>query len=491
MKSGEELGNGKTDPGGVDQSFAQPDEARDQAQLKGRGEPVHQLNNRLIEPEPEADEETQQGGAAENGEDGQAEAKRQGQGNFLRGGSLAQLGDSSSSASVWSSLEDCIAPRLPSLPLPALSSLAWALATARHDAPQLWDRLAAATLPAVQAGAISPRSLATLAQAMGSADALSPGACAALHAALLQACGERAGELDGREAANAAWGLACSASGVGRGVTCTPAFRALRARLEGVASEAQCGGLSTAELSQAHQVALLCSVETCESDAAACDLSSEPFETLFTRLLRGGVAHGAGRAAWTAAQQPHRLTASRLQSEVGAALRSLWPHAAMECEHPVGDGGYSLDVAWPAIRAALEVDGPSHHFANSRRPTGATRLKRRLLCAQGWRVATLPFWAWDGAAGEEDRAALLTSALAEAGVQAWELQGSARIVVAAAAEPRAEEDRSSVEAERRAEAVPPGPEERARLLARLKRSGGGPGDLLRMVALARTGGREA
>ena len=62
--------------------------------------------------------------------------------------------------------------------------------------------------------------------------------------------------------------------------------------------------------------------------------------------------------------------------------------------------GYSLDLALPSSRVAVEVDGPSHFLLPDsrgvRKPNGPTLLKRRLLAAAGWRVISVPFYEWDG-----------------------------------------------------------------------------------------------
>jgi hypothetical protein len=133
------------------------------------------------------------------------------------------------------------------------------------------------------------------------------------------------------------------------------------------------------------------------------------------------VAAGAGRAAWERAGR--RAAASRTQAEVAEVAAALAAEAGARLETAVehvalcdGAPGYSLDIAWPSLRCGLEVDGPTHFFANSRRPTGATQLKRRLLAAAGWRVASLPVWAWDRARGAEERRRVVRAALEEAGV---------------------------------------------------------------------------
>jgi hypothetical protein len=76
---------------------------------------------------------------------------------------------------------------------------------------------------------------------------------------------------------------------------------------------------------------------------------------------------------------------------------------------------YTIDVALPAARLALEADGPSHFAANTLRPLGATALKRRLLARLGWTVVSVPLHEWDRAWSAEQGAACLRRKLARAG----------------------------------------------------------------------------
>ena len=97
---------------------------------------------------------------------------------------------------------------------------------------------------------------------------------------------------------------------------------------------------------------------------------------------------------------------------------SIAPSAqpGFEEEHLEPRTGYSLDLALPSSRVAVEVDGPSHFLLPDgrgvRRPNGPTLLKRRLLAAAGWRVISVPFYEWDGFATAKERQTYLQGAVA-------------------------------------------------------------------------------
>jgi len=105
------------------------------------------------------------------------------------------------------------------------------------------------------------------------------------------------------------------------------------------------------------------------------------------------------------AMQGTKVTISRLQRSVAAALAAV--QHGFEEEHLEPRTGYSLDLALPSSRVAVEVDGPSHFLLPDgrgvRKPNGPTLLKRRLLAAAGWRVISVPFYEWDGFATASER----------------------------------------------------------------------------------------
>lgn len=67
----------------------------------------------------------------------------------------------------------------------------------------------------------------------------------------------------------------------------------------------------------------------------------------------------------------------------------------------------------PSEKVALEVDGPHHFARNTLRPLATLFSRALLLEVRGWRVASVPFFAWEGAE-EAARRALLRGLLDKA-----------------------------------------------------------------------------
>jgi len=93
-------------------------------------------------------------------------------------------------------------------------------------------------------------------------------------------------------------------------------------------------------------------------------------------------------------------------------LRQMgWSHAV---EHETAEG-FSLDLADPAAKRAIQVDDRSHYLKESGDTyvvDGATRFTSRLLRSFGWQIAHVPFFSWDGKS-ESQRRRLLFQKLAE------------------------------------------------------------------------------
>mmetsp|Transcript_46900 Transcript_46900/g.150909 ORF Transcript_46900/g.150909 Transcript_46900/m.150909 type:complete len:185 (+) Transcript_46900:237-791(+) len=111
--------------------------------------------------------------------------------------------------------------------------------------------------------------------------------------------------------------------------------------------------------------------------------------------------------------QGTQVTISRLQRSVADSLATV--RYGFKEEYLEPRTGYSLDLALPSSRVAVEVDGPSHFLLPDgrgvRKPNGPTLLKRRLLAAAGWRVISVPFYEWDGLNTADERQAYLERAV--------------------------------------------------------------------------------
>ena len=106
------------------------------------------------------------------------------------------------------------------------------------------------------------------------------------------------------------------------------------------------------------------------------------------------------RASLAAGDEAHGHTISAFQRSVEMALRRL--RMPTVSEHTTAEG-YSIDLALPERRVAIEVDGP-HHFSQPPEyvPSGATVIKRRQLRALGWNLIAIPFYEWYALEGKAD-----------------------------------------------------------------------------------------
>lgn len=66
----------------------------------------------------------------------------------------------------------------------------------------------------------------------------------------------------------------------------------------------------------------------------------------------------------------------------------------LECQLEYGEAEYWVDMVVPAVKLAVEADGPSHFLRNTLCPDGATLMKRRILAHLGWTVASVPYHHW-------------------------------------------------------------------------------------------------
>mmetsp|Transcript_18187 Transcript_18187/g.58707 ORF Transcript_18187/g.58707 Transcript_18187/m.58707 type:complete len:237 (-) Transcript_18187:385-1095(-) len=118
------------------------------------------------------------------------------------------------------------------------------------------------------------------------------------------------------------------------------------------------------------------------------------------------------RSAYTRSE----VTPSKFQRSVSALLVQMgWSHT----EEYVTDEGFSLDLAEPKSKRAIEVDGPSHFLQDVSTgeyvANGPTRFKSRLLRSSDWEVAHVSFFEW-GDRSDQERRELLKAKLAQLGI---------------------------------------------------------------------------
>ena len=101
---------------------------------------------------------------------------------------------------------------------------------------------------------------------------------------------------------------------------------------------------------------------------------------------------------------------SALHLAVSGALGALG--VAHANEH-VTEDRFAVDIALPERRWAIEVHGPTHYVAGTRRLNRGTLRRARLLRRAGWFLRSVPYFEWQ---------ALAEGAGPEAGVEAEEAQ---------------------------------------------------------------------
>jgi hypothetical protein len=102
------------------------------------------------------------------------------------------------------------------------------------------------------------------------------------------------------------------------------------------------------------------------------------------------------KQAWL--EEVDNIVVSRRQLQVLDAIRDLPGCSGATSEHLTDDGLFRIDIALqlPGVqKLAVEVDGPTHFLSSAPTvPNGATRLRKRLLEARGWRVVSVPVTEW-------------------------------------------------------------------------------------------------
>ena len=101
----------------------------------------------------------------------------------------------------------------------------------------------------------------------------------------------------------------------------------------------------------------------------------------------------AARDAWrNNTADRAKQDASNIAAAVAACLRNM--SIVHKIEYLWFASERSIDIALPDRRIAIEVDGPSHYLGNTRKPSGTTQLRDRVLKRAGWAVVSVPWFEW-------------------------------------------------------------------------------------------------
>ena len=199
-----------------------------------------------------------------------------------------------------------------------------------------------------------------------------------------------------------------------------------------VIAERSGSGASRDEIEAAAAAAAEAAVEAAAADAALPSIPDAVARHVTRRWL----------------QSTQNTVVSVFQEDVAATLRDLGVRHSVE--HTTADGLFSVDIAIEELAAstvsldasataasaaaegsaaaagtgiglprkvAIECDGPFHFAINTHAPTGATKLRRRLLSMLGWSVLPLPFFDHYALSAGSERARYLAALLRTAGVE--------------------------------------------------------------------------
>jgi hypothetical protein len=173
-------------------------------------------------------------------------------------------------------------------------------------------------------------------------------------------------------------------------------------------------------------------VSACQADVAATARTGLGL-AVREESVAAGLSGEAAALGWCCRHEADVAATAALRREYSLylspqldALRC--PAALSICPNPTPGSTPlpAVDIAVPAQRLAIEVDGPSHFCRNSsghgssavqpapQLPTGSTLLKRRLLHRAGWRVASVGAADWERLRSAAQKRAYLGAAIAAA-----------------------------------------------------------------------------
>lgn len=133
-------------------------------------------------------------------------------------------------------------------------------------------------------------------------------------------------------------------------------------------------------------------------DTAKVEICSQIFQShLILRARNGskvfaeipGHAHVACEETWKTVTK--KVTVSDFHLKVSQTLDTMGEKHVVE--YLTEDEYFSIDIAFPLEKIAMEIDGPKH-FTRANDPLGDTRARDDLLRARGWHVVSIPYFAW-------------------------------------------------------------------------------------------------
>jgi hypothetical protein len=104
-------------------------------------------------------------------------------------------------------------------------------------------------------------------------------------------------------------------------------------------------------------------------------------------------------------KQVGEIITSYFHKEVSRTLNAMGIKHVLE--RLTEDGLFSMDLCIPEERIAIEVDGPTHFMKNSLRPLGGWYTRNYLLESRGYKVISVPYFAWQGVEEPAQRSFLL------------------------------------------------------------------------------------
>ena len=119
---------------------------------------------------------------------------------------------------------------------------------------------------------------------------------------------------------------------------------------------------------------------------------------------------------WKALRKRHLPKVSGFQKEVSKVLSAIDPPLNFVEEYVTPEAGFSLDLALPEEKIAIEVQGPHHYTRGTPEESGnafnrRTVAKLRQLKKHGWKVLTIGYQDWISCGSDENRVSLVKELL--------------------------------------------------------------------------------